>query len=1289
MTNKEDPAQSLRDDAEDQLTRTPRVNPDLPEKTPEEIIHELRVHQIELEIQSDELKKAYQDLEVSRDRYINLYDFAPVGYVTLTDKALIAEVNLTGATMLRVDRKTLIQDRFRRFIAPQDQESFDHFFLGILQSGIEQICELHIRRKDGTDFIAWMKGFLEVIDDGSQQVRILLNDRTESNRIETLTRVNQYQRSLIEASIDPFIIIGPDGTITDVNIATVQVTGRSREYLIGTDFVDYCTNPEKARAGFQLVYEKGQVRDYPLELSHLNGNTTPILYNASVYSDEWGNGAGIFVVARDITERLKAEDALKERDIQNQALFDQSPIAIELYDSMGTLVQANPACLNLFGIEDIRSIQRFSLFADPNVNDAQKDRLHRGETVHYQGPFDFEKVKNLRLYPTIRDGIIWLDVLITPLTNDAGSITGFLTQIQDITGRKQAEKEIITSEIRYRRLFESAQDGILILNHKTGEVTDSNPFIETLTGYSKEELIGKSLWEIGFIKDTIASKVAFEELQAKDYIRYDDLPLETKDGKRIDVEFVSNVYPIDANTSVIQCNIRDISDRYRAEEAMKAAEETYRTIFLNSQIGLFRTDAKTGLILDANDAVARFIGYPDRISLLAEPFDITERYIDPSDREKMLALLQVEGEFQNVETRFLKNDGSIIWMRFSAKLIPDKGWIEGISEDITDRKRAEEELYESETKLNLALSGAETGMWELNLSSNAGTIDDRAADLLGYKPDDVGAHYTDWDQLSHPDDIPLIHQRLSDYLAGLTSMFESEHRMRHASGDWIWVIGKGKIIQQFPDGTPARISGTIQNISRRKRMEEAVKESEKRYRDMFEINTAVMLIINPEDSSIIDANAAAIRYYGYTKEEFSHLPLGEINIDNPDIIQKRILQALDRQGIVFEFHHRKKNGEIRDVEVFSGPITIGGRKILHSIIQDITDRKRAEQELITAQVNLKEAHRQAHIGTFEWDIETDTVTWSDELYTIAGRDSSFPAPTYTELPSYYTPASWDRLSGAVARALTTKEPFYIELEMVRPDGSIRWTNAFAGVTSDLKGNVIGFNGTVQDFTERKQAEDAIHESNQKLRLLTGLTRHDILNQVTAVKLLQDLALDTSNPAKVTEYITRAQEAVDQIEATIGFTREYENFGVVSSGWQRICRIIKSAKTEVSLGSVTVGNTIPEEIEVYADPIIRKVFTTLMENAIRHGGDLSNIRFLCSEREDTLIVICEDDGVGVSSEEKEYIFDHGYGKHTGIGLFLAREILSITGLSIQECGEPGIGARFEILVPAGKYRRISG
>ncbi|MFH0966772.1 MAG: response regulator [Methanobacteriota archaeon] len=283
----------------------------------------------------------------------------------------------------------------------------------------------------------------------------------------------------------------------------------------------------------------------------------------------------------------------------------------------------------------------------------------------------------------------------------------------------------------------------------------------------------------------------------------------------------------------------------------------------------------------------------------------------------------------------------------------------------------------------------------------------------------------------------------------------------------------------------------------------------------------------------------------------------------------------------------------------------------------------------------------------------------------------------------------DKLTSVKMQILETGKKIPYETELTSKSGNHEYFQGEYLPKYNIGGEIDGLIGYFRNISDRKRAERALNETILKLRLLTGLTRHDIFNQVSAIEISLEMMDQTSDLTKIHEYIIRSQKACGEIVATIGFTREYEDFGTVSSGWQRVHMIIEMAQREVSLNSITLENQIPEYLEVYADPTIRKVFTTLIENAIRHGRNVTWIRFSCSHIENFLILICEDNGVGISVGEKERIFDHGFGNHTGIGLFLAREILTITGLSIRETGESGKGARFEILVPAWKFRMSEG
>jgi len=199
----------------------------------------------------------------------------------------------------------------------------------------------------------------------------------------------------------------------------------------------------------------------------------------------------------------------------------------------------------------------------------------------------------------------------------------------DVFDRVRAENALEESEIRYRRLFETAQDGILILDAYTERIEDANPFIIDMLGFPIEEIVGKRLWEIGPFRDIEASQLAFLELQNKEYIRYEHLPLETKDGRHITVEFISNVYLV-RHKKVIQCNIRDITKRTRAEEALRVSEQKLSIAKRMEAIGFMAA----GIAHDLNNILSGIVGYPDMILM-----DLPEN----SPLRKPIEIIRVSG----------------------------------------------------------------------------------------------------------------------------------------------------------------------------------------------------------------------------------------------------------------------------------------------------------------------------------------------------------------------------------------------------------------------------------------------------------------------------------------------------------------------------------------------------------------------------------------------------------------------------------------------------------------------
>ena len=465
------------------------------------------------------------------------------------------------------------------------------------------------------------------------------------------------------------------------------------------------------------------------------------------------------------------------------------------------------------------------------------------------------------------------------------------------------------------------------------------------------------------------------------------------------------------------------------------------------------------------------------------------------------------------------------------------------------------------------------------------------------------------------------------------------------------------------------------------------KEADEKIRILAQIADEAPASITIHDflGNILYANEETFRLHGYTREEFLVKNLHEIDFpESEPYIEERMQKIRDVGEAEFEVYHYRKDGSSFPLLVHAKMVTWAKKSVLLSIATDLTERKQAEKNRIESEERYRGLIRE--IPDYILVHRGGKILFENPA-AAAALHYTLEEMVGTPLLSYVAPESHAVVTAAVQERIAGKEILLYEITVLTKEGMEH--------IAEVRGTRILYEGeaaslvVLNDITNRKKAENALQEALSKLHLLTSLTRHDIINQLTAIQLYHDMALETGDVAQVYDYISNAKEVCNKLEAIIGFTREYEEFGTISSGWQRIYQILDLVKREISLGKTTVINQIPEDLEVYSDPIIRKVFSTLMDNSIRHGGVLSTIRFSCHEEKGSMVIVFEDDGIGIPDQEKERIFQNGYGKNTGIGLFLAREILSITGLTIRESGVEGKGSRFEITVPVGKFRRTPG
>jgi PAS domain S-box-containing protein len=261
----------------------------------------------------------------------------------------------------------------------------------------------------------------------------------------------------------------------------------------------------------------------------------------------------------------------------------------------------------------------------------------------------------------------------------------------------------------------------------------------------------------------------------------------------------------------------------------------------------------------------------------------------------------------------------------------------------------------------------------------------------------------------------------------------------------------------------------------------------------------------------------------------------------------------------------------------------------------------------------------------------------------------------------------------------------VEYRVQHKDGTWQWHTTNVTIMHDREGNVVSLMGIARDITQRKQTELALHDANKKLNLLSHITRHDIKNQLTALMAYIELCNDAiNNPEELAEYIGKQKQIADLIDNQINFTRFYEEIGMKDPLWQNLSVIIRESVSTLPMKKILV-DVDRNDLEVFADPLLMKVFYNLIENSLRYGGNtMTRIRIASSPSEKGLSIVCEDDGAGISDDDKKHLFTRGFGRNTGFGLYLSREVLAITGITITENGTPGKGARFEIVVPKGAW-----
>lgn len=785
------------------------------------------------------------------------------------------------------------------------------------------------------------------------------------------------------------------------------------------------------------------------------------------------------------------------------------------------------------------------------------------------------------------------------------------------------------------------------------------------------------------------------------------------------------------------------------EAALRDSEEKYRLLVEKANEAILI--AQDRLVRFSNPRFSSILGIPVE-GLIGKPI---AEIVHPDDHELVLGRYdqRISGENvpENYEFRIVDSSGvahwvmihatRILWEKIPALLI--------LLDEITARKAAEEELRrnydeleqkenllrESEEKYRRIVENAEEGIWEMNSHEITTFVNSKMAKMLGYSVDEMlGKKLTSF----IPEEEIEDHRRL----VGRRKTGISDHYVRlflKKDGETRWMKVKAtSLIDE--NGNFSGSFAMISDITEQKLAEDALKENRRRLMDIIDFLPDATFVIDT-GGRVIAWNRAIEDMTGVKTADI--IGKGNYEYALPFYKVRRPVMAdlvlnFD-SGIASNYPSLKREGSklISEIAIphfnegkgahmwfISTPLYDAEGKITGAIesIRDITAKKEAEEALIKRNEELGAAYGQ--LTAMEEEIRQSyeelekshrELGESEEKY----RDLIDNAPigiftatsdgrfltingTGAKILGYSSPEDATGDFGVLKNAVCSDpgrnallwdlldEKGHVEdfgMEFIMQDGTIRRSiNINARVSQRNKDGTFIVQGFFNDITYLKGIHGALENANHQLKLLTGVTRHDILNSVMAAYCYIEMLKNPGDPEH-DQYLKTLLEILQKIQKQVEFTKEFENIGSRAPLWQNLADILQKIKESSPLPLETTGC----DIELFADPILMKVFETFLDNTLRHGGEgVSRIKVSCRESgNNDYIIVWEDDGAGIPDINKDQIFERGFGKNTGLGLFLVWEILGTSGIKIKETGCPGEGARFEMTVPDGKFHVISG
>lgn len=929
------------------------------------------------------------------------------------------------------------------------------------------------------------------------------------------------------------------------------------------------------------------------------------LYSFPLIDSVTGEMTGVIEYVRNVTKEIEAQYELEKYRQQLDEITRTLPgLVYQFYarpdGSMGLYYVSNRA-EEIFGISHTTN-DLFERFVE-NVDSRDREAflssitgaIKTGQPWRFEGRF---------IKPA--GEIIWFSGASQPVRH--GEELVYSGILMDITSQKNAQNELLKREELYRKLVTTVPD-VIVHTDLAGNIEYINETGYSIAGFSSgEEMTGLPVFQL-FSPDELPRVQSNIELMFRQQAGPVEYEFVAKDNHRYTLEINGDVLRNPDGTPFGLVFVgRDVTGRKYFSEQLKNSEELYRLLLQSANDAVYIHEMNPegpGPFLEVNDKACKMLGYSRDELLRMGPYDIDA----PDEHEKIQVIADQLREKGNIhfETVHVTKSKRKIPVEISIRLVDLHGKQMQISivRDISDRKRADEDLRRSEERYRHV-------------------VEDQTEFISRFLPD--GTH-----------------------------VFVNEAYCRYFN------LNRKKILgHRFrPDIPPAdRVS--VKNFFDSLTREHPVDSIEHR-------------IIMPDgtvrwqrwsDRAIFDDKGNIIEFQSVGR----------------DITQSKNTEfALEQLNRSVTQNEARLKTLLRFYQISDSPL----REILTFAIEEgvkMTDSKvgylafvSEDETILTMYAWSEDAMKECgiHKKPIRYPVNT-TGLWGEAIRQrkpVVTNDYSAPNPLKKGYPKGHVPIIrhmnvpiFDKNHIVLVAGVGNKETDYDD--------------------TDVNELSLLMNG-LWNMLRRRRAEKALFKSNQHLQLMNDITRHDIANQLTVLRGYIDLSADSQNRAgTLNDVIEKEKSIVELIAGHLSFMKDYQNIGLKEPDWQDLSAIV--AKQMVP-EDVSINFEPDGVVTIYADLMFEKVLANLIDNSLRHGKNVSKINITLKERDKQLFIVYEDNGVGISKKDKKHLFERGFGKHTGLGLFLVREILAITGITIQETGEPGKGARFEIIVPGGRFR----